>query len=486
MNTSRLRILLAKPYQPSPPPMPLLCQPPLGILYLAAALRSHFGEQVKIAFRDLRLNREAAEGPAAEIAGKYDLVGISALNCEAESAHSLAAALRALSPDTVIALGGPYARSEPGLAMAAGCFDWIFHGEADLTLPRAVEARFFGRGDPGSVPGLTWRANRGAPFISNGGNAAAPDLDALPMPAWDLVPFDLYARRHNMNGTLRARRYAPLFTSRGCPYRCNYCHDIFGKTTRWRSPENVLAEIDLLKNKHGVEEFQIVDDIYNLNRRRMREIAQKVIARHGRRRLSFTFPNGVRGDIMDPADLPLLREMGVYDMTVAVETASPRLQKLINKDLDLGRVSRTIDAATAAGISMKAFFMLGFPTETREELESTVRFAVDSKLTIAYFFSVMPQEGTPLYDLAKRESPQALEKMRSDHYYSGQSWYELAYNVDMARLRWNAVFRFYLRPGRLLRVLRRSNLNQILLGEWQFLNLVLLSRWRGKTARNNA
>jgi radical SAM superfamily enzyme YgiQ (UPF0313 family) len=477
--TRRLRVLLVKPHQPAPL---VICQPPLGILYLAAAIRSRLGKLVEVSFRDMRLNREDPAETAAELAGKYDLVGISALNCEAAGAHSLARALRALSPETVLALGGPYTMSEPDRVKDSGDFDWIFRGEAERTLPRAVEARFFGGGELSSVPGLIWRGSPQEAFTCNGGEDRVPDLDALPLPAWDLVQFDAYARSHNMNGTLRARRYAPLFTSRGCPYRCTYCHGLFGKRPRWRSQKNVLEEIELLKTRYGVEEFQIVDDIYNLDRRRMREIARKVIASYGPRKLHFTFPNGVRGDILEPEDLPLLRDMGVYDITVAVETASPRLQKLINKNLDLRRVGRIINAAVRAGISVNAFFMLGFPTETREELESTVRFAVAAELTMARFFLVIPQPGTVLWELARKESPLALEKAGSaglTHYYSERSWYDLAYGVDMARLRRDALLRFYLHPRRLLRVLKRTTLKQLLLGEWQFLRLTSVFGKRG-------
>jgi radical SAM superfamily enzyme YgiQ (UPF0313 family) len=454
----RLRVLLVKPFQPSPTP---LCQPPLGILYLIAALRRRFGAEIDVAYRDMRLFREPADKTAAEIAGRYDLIGLSSLNCEADVTHELSRAIRALAPSTVIALGGPYARSAPDRAMTSGEFDWIFHGEADRTFPQAIEARFFGGGDLSAVPGLTWRADARGPFVSNGGEDSVPDLNALPLPAWDLVPFDLYATRHNMNGSLRAKRYAPLFTSRGCPYLCHYCHDLFGKGFRWRSPDSVLEEIDLLTSRHGVREFQIVDDIYNLHKPRMRTVANKVIERYGRRSLFFTFPNGVRGDIIDPADLPLLRDMGVYDITIAIETATPRLQKLIDKNLNIAHARKVIDAAAAAGISVKGFFMLGFPTETAEEMERTIRFALDTPLTIAYFFFVIPQQGTPLYDLAMKESPAAAAQVSLRDYYAARSWYELAYGVDMKRVRRSALSRFYLTPSRLARVLRRTNLHQV-------------------------
>ena len=444
-------------------------QPPLGILCLIASLRLAFGDRVDAGYRDLRLDREGPEAFAARIAGRYDLVGISALNHEAESAYRLARALKASSPETLVAFGGPHARSEPDRAISSGVVDWVFRGESDRTFPRAIEEWFFGRRDLSAIPGLSWRGGAERRFAINEGEDVIADLDTLPMPAWDLVPFDKYARRPNMNASLRAKRYAPLFTSRGCPYRCSYCHDLFGKKFRWRSAENVLKEIELLTGRYRVGEFQIVDDIYNLHKPRMREIARRVIGRYGRRALFFCFPNGVRADIIDLNDLPLLRDMGVYDMTVAVETVSPRLQKMVGKNLDVARAGRVIDAAAKAGISTKGFFMLGFPTETPEEMERTVRFALDSKLAMAHFFFVVPQKGTPLYDLAQREAPGSPEKAVSRDFYTKQSWYQLAYGVDLAPIEGRAMSRFYLTPSRITAMLGRTDSSTLARGAWHFL-----------------
>jgi radical SAM superfamily enzyme YgiQ (UPF0313 family) len=465
-----LRILLIKPYQPA---TQLCCQPPLGLLYLVSSLRDRFKSEVDVRCWDLRLFREGPEEFAAKIAGDYDILGISALNCEADASYRLARAVKAASPGTVTVLGGPLSRSAPDQVMESGAIDWIFGGEAERTFPRAIEKRFFGDRDLAGIPGLAWRAEGEAAFRSNGGEDYIQDLDSIAMPAWDLVPFDIYARRSNMNNVLKEERYAPLFTSRGCPYTCHYCHDIFGKGFRWRSVDGVLGEIETLTERYGVREFQIVDDIYNLHKPRMRSIAKKVIERYGPRSLHFCFPNGVRADIIDPADLPLLREMGVYSMSVAVETVSPRLQKLIDKNLDIQRASRVIDAADASGIAVRGFFMLGFPTETREEIDETVRFALRSRLTFATFFSVIPQKGTPIYELARRESASALETVFMTDYYSDVPWYQLAYGLDLLRIRRKAMRRFYLTPTRVLRLLRLATPRWLALGVWHLLSLIL-------------
>lgn len=488
-RSSRLRVLLIKPFQPVRNP---LCQPPLGILYLAGALRKSFGDALEIAYEDLRLFQEDPLEAAERIAmAHYDLVGFSCLNFEAETAHRMAKWIKRRSPHTLTALGGPYPHSSPERARGYGGFDWIFEGEAELTLPLVIRAHFFGEGRLEQVPGLTFRLKEGDPYITTGCPEMPRNLDELSFPAWDLVPFDLYARRPNMNGWLKGTRYAPLFTSRGCPYRCNYCHDLFGKGFRWRSPENVLEEIELLHRQFGVDEFHIIDDIYNLHKPRMRRIAQLVIERFGENRLHFCFPNGVRADILDPEDLPLLKRMGVFQISVAVETVTPRLQALIQKNLKIEKVHRIIEECYRQGILTKGFFMLGFPTETVKEIQDTIRFAVRSRLTFAGFYLVIPQEGTPIHELAKKENARATEKVILKDFYNEKSWYQLAYGVDLRNIQKQAFRRFYLRPWRMFQIVRALSPGNLWQGFLAFLRIAVtmdpvlgkLKRFQAQTNR---
>ena len=140
-------------------------------------------------------------------------------------------------------------------------------------------------------------------------------------------------------GMLKGNRYALLFTSRGCPYRCNYCHNIFGKRFLRQSPERVVKEIELLYETYGVTEFQIVDDVFNLDKRRLKTIMEEV-HRRWPGKIHFTFPNGLRGDILDEEVLDALKLGGTYAMAIAVETATPRLQDWSENIWILTRPSR--------------------------------------------------------------------------------------------------------------------------------------------------
>jgi radical SAM superfamily enzyme YgiQ (UPF0313 family) len=452
-----IRVLLIKPCQPANMPVP---SPPLGILMLASCLRARLGDQVSVRTIDCALGQRRYTDLADDLES-FDphVVGMSALNIEAVEAGRIADMVKARAPETVTVLGGPFAHGEANIqkAAATGVYDWIFDGEADLSFPIAVDRWFNGPREFDDIVGLTWR--HGERYVTNGacGEALEPmvgkvgNLDDLPFPAWDLVDFDAYARRINNNGNLRGTRYAPIFTSRGCPYKCTYCHDIFGKSFYYRTPENVLEEIRLLKHQYGVDELQIVDDIFNLRPARMKEICRGLAPL----KMHICFPNGLRGDILDEEGVQALVDAGMYEVAVAIETVTPRLQDMVKKRLKLDRLVQNVKWMADRGVMVKGFFMLGFPTETVEEMQATIDFAVDSELAHVVFACVTPQPATPLYEVAYRENAQALHKIVLGDYYSTTSWYSEAYGIDLRPIYTRAYFRFYAtRPKRIWRLMR--------------------------------
>jgi len=454
---SPLRVLLVKTCQPIR--HPIAC-PPLGLLYLTSTLRQTFGSDVEVRVEDLGIGqRRFSDLRPLLKAFRPHLVGITALNLEAEEAGRLALMVQQEFPGTLVALGGPFAHRNTRKICAMGVYDWIFDGEADWAFPIACQRWFRGHGRLDDIVGLTWRAAPGAHYTNNADHLRAgarvpvgvvDDLDALPFPAWDLVDFDAYAKRRNFMSLLKGKRYAPIFTSRGCPYLCTYCHDIFGKTFRWRSPENVAAEVKQLREM-GVDELQIIDDIFNMNPPRMKAVCRAIEPY----RMHITFPNGLRFDILDEEGCDALRRAGTYAACVAIETITPRLQELIKKRLRVDRAQQAIAWMADRGVLIRGFFMLGFPTETREEMQATIAYAARSRLSQAYFFNVVPQPGTPLYDLALKESAAALQRQTLREYNADTAWYSVAYGVDMRRVVMGAYLRFHvLSPSRWVRLFR--------------------------------
>ncbi len=460
------RILLVKPYAPTPIKAE---SPPLGLLCLAASLREAFAETVEIKVLDMKLYRQALPN-IVEVLEEFapDIVGLSALSAEADASITMIETIKAHNPNTVTVLGGPYTHLRAGEILGKSRVDWVIDGPGDRNFPLAVSRYINGMELGDDIPGFNYRKADGSCHTITKQDFVN-DLDSLPLPDWRYIDFDLYARRPNLSSTLKGKRYAMLFTSRGCPYLCNYCHDIFTKRFKFQSAERVIAEIEYLYDHFGVTEFQIIDDIFNLHKPRLKQVMHEV-DRRWPGKMHFNFPNGIRADIIDDDVLDDLKLGGTYSINVAIETATPRLQTLMEKHLDIEKTRWVIDAADERGMLVYGHFMLGFPTETEEELKATADFALNSRLTQAHIFTVMPQPNTPLYDLCEQENKQATidvtvadegGKMTLQGVESDVSWYERAYGFPLKEFQYKLTMKFYLSPSRIWRYLRRTPLKNL-------------------------
>jgi radical SAM superfamily enzyme YgiQ (UPF0313 family) len=274
----------------------------------------------------------------------------------------------------------------------------------------------------------------------------------LPLPAFDLTDIDAYAKRRGMSLAGR-RRYMAITTSRGCPYRCTYCHDIQGKRFRAHSPEYVLRMIDELRARHDVHHFDITDDIFNFDPERMLAICDGLIARGPG--IGFTCPNGIRADRMTPEQAERMADAGAEYVAIAIETATKRLQKQIKKHLRFDKVLPVIAAFTRRNVFTSGFFMVGFPTETEAELQATISYAVASRLHAAFFFVVTPFAGTGMHaEIVDDLGSAATELVGSGFFFRPVTNLSVIPDARFYALRRNAYLRFFLDPRRILRILR--------------------------------
>jgi radical SAM superfamily enzyme YgiQ (UPF0313 family) len=373
---------------------------------------------------------------------------------EFKEAHAIAAIAKEIFPNVPLVVGGPYATSQPADVMKDGNIDIAVVGEGErsgLSVFNALQSKQ----DLANIPGIHFRRN--GQVIATAPAEYITDLDEIPFPAWDLLDLNKYfnyegEKRSTMNQHQWKKRVVGIFTTRGCPYLCAYCHNLFGKKLRYRSVDNVIGEMRLLKEKFGIEEIEILDDIFNLDVERAKEIFRKIIAEKLRFKLSF--PNGLRSDRMDEEFLDLLKAGGAYRLVFAIESGSPRIQKLIKKNVKLDIAQRNIDLAAKRNFSLGGFFMLGFPTETEEEAWQTIDFALKSKLVTATFFIMTPFPGTAIYDMARDMG----FKMEAEYAH----YQKLSYNVSnipserLWRMRKYAYRHFYLSPWRIWRYIRTT------------------------------
>lgn len=456
-NARPFRILFVKPYQKT---IDDTYGPPLGLLTLISCVRQHFGEKATVMFWDMKLYNDEPEKFASRL-DQYqpDVVAVSALNCEAAASYKIASIAKHWRSSTITAIGGPFALRQSGLIFDQSEFDWVFEGAADRTLLQALDRQFSELPLGIDIPGFNYRNEKGD-IVKNGQQDLITDLDAIPIPAWDLADLERYRKRDRKRiiTNFNERKYAYLFTSRGCPYLCNYCHDVFTKKFVYQSEDRVLEEIRLLHEEHGVTEFHVIDDIFNLHKPRAQAI-MRAVAKLWPRKLFFAFPNGLRGDILDLETIDAMVAGGTYSAVISIETVTPRLQDMAEKYLKIEKAQWAIEEFARRGVITRGAFMVGFPTETPEEIEETIRYAIRSPLTTAAFAAVIPQNNTPIYELAMKESSSATTSLARDEidggdYNSLEPWYSRAYGFNLHGKITRAYMRFYFHPPRMLRLLR--------------------------------
>ena len=369
---------------------------PIGLVYIATVLKQAYGNRVDVRIESYDHKPEGIEKVESLLAAHSpDVLGLRSLTMGREPLHQIADLAKSQYGVGMVFAGGPHASDSPGDVIANAAFDGAVVGEGERTAVELI-GKILDRQPLEGIPGLAVRLNGGMSFTPR---ALIENLDELPIPDYDLVDF-LGINHGHVDFSFRLNRpHANLFTSRGCPYRCLYCHQVFGKRMRAHSAERTMAEVRMLNDKYGITHFQIVDDIFNLDRPRAMKFFDLVV-RDGLK-LVFSFPNGLRGDRVDREMVDAMWEAGVRYISYAVETGSPRLQKLIQKNMKLDRICDAISMSAAKGIVAKGFFMLGFPTETEEEALMTVEFAQESDLVQAMFFTVVYFPGAPLYKLAE-------------------------------------------------------------------------------------
>ncbi len=425
-----------------------ILSPPLGILSLASCLRELRGDDVRVL--DLRLYKKKQKqknilsNTLREF--KPQVTGLSTLTYEHISMHETAKLIRDVLPNCIVIGGGPHPSMYPRRTLMDKNLDYIVLGEGEESLMELLAA-ISSRDDPRKILGIGGNfesevfLNPTRPFIDN--------LNAYPIPAWDLYdprPYQYAPRQTHAQDYLP---YAGISTTRGCPYHCTFCHNLFGKKLRKRSIDHVAKEFEML-NKQNIRSIEFYDDSFNLNRRHMYDILD--LTKSMKQKMNLSFPNGLRVDLLTNDDLDRLKNSGTYYLSVAIETASERLQKLIKKNLDLNLAKQTINESVRRRIFTNAFFLLGLPTETLAEMKKTVDFACHSPLHSAMFFTLIPHPATEIGKAAGIDELSA--PIESWNYYMGVASLSSEPPEVVNTIQRQAHRRFHLSLKRGIRVLR--------------------------------
>lgn len=380
----------------------------LGLLYLAACVRQA-GMEVAIydptAVEPLRVPEGYLYGrPDAEVREtlrrlRPDVVGISvhqAVNLD--GARQLSRLAKEVSGGTAVTVAGGVYPSVSRGAVLERCpdIDYALQGEAEHSFVALLEGSG-GTLRPADVDGLIWRD--GGAVNVNPKVEFIKDLDAIPLPARDLVDTRrLMTVKQSIYG-IGDRPSLSLLTSRSCPHQCSFCNMwmIHGKRWRPRSPENVLAEIDEMVRRWGARDLFIMDDNFTLRPDRVLEICEGIVRR--RYPIRWNTPNGISAKGATPELARAMKAAGCKAVCVAIETGSEEFRRTaMRKRVGNDEIRRAVHAFRAADVPVGGLLMLGMPGETDAVFEETLRFVKELPLTWIVVSFTFPHVGTQLFD----------------------------------------------------------------------------------------
>ena len=347
---------------------------PIGILSLASVLEQH-----GIIPQIVDLNRlyytylRSAETP--EVRGDFctfvvrsleardvDVFGFSTICSSYPLTLRIAGEIKKTRPGATIVLGGPQASVVDVSTMKAFPFiDYIVRGEAEDSFPELVRV-IEGKTPPEKVAGITYR--RDTEVLRTPNAALLDDLDRIPMPAFHLYP------------ELKECRYVPLELGRGCPFGCTFCstNDFFRRRFRLKSPQRVIEQMKQIRDIYGLSTFDLIHDMFTVDRKRVVAFCEALLASGE----NFYWNCSARTDCIDDELIDLMARAGCRGIFFGIETGSARLQKVIQKDLDLHEAISRIECNDKHGIITAVSLISGFPTETAEDMQASVDFIMDS------------------------------------------------------------------------------------------------------------
>jgi magnesium-protoporphyrin IX monomethyl ester (oxidative) cyclase len=388
---------------------------PLGLMYIAAVLKKK-GYLVEIldAFMVDCAFQENSETINVGLTfdqikqeielQKPDIVGISGpFTCQIDNAIKISNLAKQVNQKILTVVGGPHVTLVPREFLEnASNVDVAVVGEGEYAMLEISEA-FEGKRHFSQILGIAYRQN--GEIIINPTRPFMQQLDDLPYPAYDLVDMELYINPKKIGYRSFQDRAISMITSRGCPFNCCFCsvHLHMGQNFRAHSAEYVLDHIQYVVDKFKVKNIFFEDDNLTLDINRFEAICDGIIER--KIKIGWETPNGVRADCLNLNLLKKMKLSGANSIFVGVESGDQQiLDNVICKSLDLNRVVQFAKDAKQIGLKTGAFYIIGFPGETKANMQRTADFALELKRKYdvgMHIFMATPSYGTRLYEDCK-------------------------------------------------------------------------------------
>lgn len=393
----------------------------LGILYVAAVLRDH-GHQVGVLnadyenrsdyldqtgiFRGHDQYKRIHEDPEHPIwnntveeilAYNPEYLGITMYTANYRAARIIASKVKKAEPGIKIVVGGVHPTLAPEETLTAEEFDFVVSGEGEYVMLQLVNGDTVDK-----IPGLGYKI--GGRLVINPQSNDVFELDSIPFPARELIinPLD------NTD-------FGQLVTGRGCPYSCTYCASPAmwsKKKVRLRSVDNVMGELFSITEHYPYNIIYFEDDTFTMKKERTLDLCNRITESD----LDIQWKCDTRADCISDSLVKHMKHAGCICIKMGVESGSQRILNMIHKKVTKNVIRNAARIIQANGIPLTIYLMAGFPNETDEDLQETIRFAHEIDANYYSLSIAAPYYGTKIYDELSRRNG-GLHKEHWEYFY---------------------------------------------------------------------
>lgn len=387
--------------------------PPFGVLYLASVIEMK-GIEVSL----FRVSHEKCCFDFSD----YDIVGFSISSSVTYPILKKVRNNSQFNGNSLLIAGGIHTTIFPENVITDLKIDIACVGEGELTISEIVDT--YPNLNLFQIKGIVYKDSKTDKFIHTPKRELIGDLDTIPFPARHLLPQNEIVMDDRLSNTHLP--VAHILCSRGCPYNCNFCanqeHSI-----RYRTGANIRKELEFLIDKYNIKGFCITDDNFIVNKEKIEDICREITPLH------LQWSSLSRVNTVDEELLKKIKESGCIEIKYGIESGSPRILKMMNKQITIEQIKKAITITHEIGIRVKAFILHGFPGENLESTKETIQLLdeLKSKIDRISLFRFVPLPGSPVYNNPKDYNlilPQNFEDIFI--YNNGRKWWGSKHDQD--------------------------------------------------------
>lgn len=428
--------------------------PPLGLLYIAGYLEKYTKHNVTIIDAQVeKLNYNALKSRI--FSAQPYIVGITAMTLTMIDVIKTVNIIKTLNSEIKVVLGGPHIYLFPEETMDLKGVDYLVTGEGEETFKELID-HIGDKSKLKTIPGIAFKDN--GKFIKTELRPLIKNIDKIPFPARHKVPYKKYTSLLSKGSIVTT-----IFTSRGCPFMCSFCdRPHFGKIFRARSSGNVVDELQECA-KMGITDFLFYDDTFTVNKKRVIKICNEII----NRKLDISWDIRARVDTIDEEMLRALKMAGCHGIHYGIESGTEKILKVLNKNISIDLAWKIFELTRKHKISILAYFMIGNPTETTDDVLTTFKVMKLLNPDYVHLTILTPFPGTKIYldglksgdikkdywgEFAKNPSPDFIPP----------HWDEIFTKEELNNLLVKGYKSFYIRPSYIFkRILSLKSLNEL-------------------------